>query len=269
MSLSVCIAGATGWAGRALAKAVFQTSDLSLVGAVSRTHAGSNLGTVLEVPGLNVPISGTVIDALQSSTNVFVDYTKPDAVKENVLTAIRKGAHVVIGTSGLMEEDFPEIHEAAVRNNVGVIAAGNFSVTAVLLERFAIQAAKYLSSWEILDFASETKPDAPSGVSRELAYRLSQIKEPAVSRPIEKTIGKIESRGATFHQSQIHSIRLPGYVIALEIIFGEAQERLILRHEAGTGAEPYIPGALLAIRKVSGYVGLIRGLDQVLDSQEV
>ncbi len=264
MTQRVCITGATGWAGSALAAAVFQSDDLSLVSAVSRTQAGKALGNVLGIDGLETVISGSVKEALQTPVDVLVDYTKPDVVKANVLAAIDKKVHVVIGTSGLTEDDFVEIQEAALRNQVGVIAAGNFSMTAVLLERFALEAARYLSSWEILDFASANKPDAPSGVSRQLASRLSEIKSPVIAYPVEKTMGPKESRGASFGGTQVHSIRLPGYTIALEIIFGEPEERLILRHEAGTGAEPYVRGALLAIRKVHEITGLTRSLERIL-----
>ena len=265
MSLNVCIAGATGWVGRPLSVAVYHSEDLKLVGAVSRTYKGRKLGDVIGEPGLDLVISEQVAEALRIPTDVLVDYTRPDVVKANVLTAISRGVHVVIGTSGLAEEDFVEINEAALTNGVGVIAAGNFALTAVLLERFAREAAKYLSHWEIIDYASATKPDAPSGVTRELAFRLAQIREPETIYPIEKTMGHKESRGATLNGSQIHSIRLPGYVIGVEIIFSEEDERLTIRHDAGTGAAPYIEGTLLAIRKVKNTVGLVRGLDQFLD----
>ena len=129
------------------------------------------------------------------------------------MTAIRKGVHVVIGSSGLTEEDFVEINQAALSNRVGVIAAGNFAITAVLLQRFACEAAKYLSHWEIIDYASDDKKDAPSGTTRELAFRLSEIRKPEVTHPISETIGEKDSRGTTLNGSQIHSIRLPSYVM--------------------------------------------------------
>jgi 4-hydroxy-tetrahydrodipicolinate reductase len=220
---------------------------------------------VIDEAAPDVIVSGSVEDALRTPTNVLVDYTKADVVKANVLAAIQKHVHVVIGTSGLTEEDFAEINQAALDNRVGVIAVGNFAVTAVLLQRFACEAAKYLSHWEIVDYASDNKVDAPSGTARELAFRLSEIKRPEVAHPIAETVGPKESRGATLGGSQVHSIRLPGYVISLEVIFGETDERLTLRYEAGTGAAPYIQTTLLAIRRVKDYVGLIRGLDKLMN----
>ena len=264
MKLNVCIAGATGWVGKPLCVAVSEADDLRLVGAVSRTHRGRALKDALGDSNVDLIVSGSVAEALDTPTDVLVDYTKADVVKANVLTAIRKGVHVVIGSSGLTDEDFAEINRAALEHRVGVVAAGNFALTAVLLQRFACEAARYLSHWEIIDYASDAKTDAPSGTARELAFRLSEVRRPEVTHPVEETIGERESRGTTLNGSQIHSIRLPGYVIGVEAIFGAADERLTIRHDAGSGAEPYIQGTLLAIRAVRNHVGLIRGLDKIM-----
>lgn len=265
MSLNVCVAGATGWVGGPLCQAIAHSEDLTLVGAVARTAKGHRLGDVLGEPGLDVKISGSVQEALRTPTDVLVDFTRPEAVKEHTLTAVRSGVHVVVGTSGLTEQDFGEIGPAAAEHRVGVVAAGNFAITAVLLQRFAREAARHVPSWEIIDYASASKPDAPSGTARELAFRLAEIRKPAVTLPVDKTIGPKESRGAELSGSQVHSIRLPSYTISVEVIFGGDDERLTIRHDSGTGAAPYIQGALLAIRKVPGLVGLVRGLDTLLD----
>jgi 4-hydroxy-tetrahydrodipicolinate reductase len=264
MKLNVCIAGATGWVGKPLCAAVSETDDLSLVGAVSRTHKGQNLKDLISESELNLIVSGSVAEALDTPTDVLVDYTNAGIVKSNVMTAVEKGVHAVIGSSGLTDEDFGEIDQAALKNEVGVIAAGNFAITAVLLQRFACEAAKYLSHWEIIDYASAAKRDAPSGTTRELAFRLSEIRKPEVSYPVEETIGERESRGTNLNGTQIHSLRLPSYVIGVDVIFGGKDERLTLRHDAGSGAEPYIQGTLLAIREVKNQVGLVRGLDKIM-----
>ena len=264
MKLNVCVAGATGWVGKPLCLAVSEAEDLNLVGAVSRTYRGRGLKDAFGDLNFDLTISGSVEEALAAPTDILVDYTKADAVKGNVLTAIGRGVHVVIGSSGLTDDDFTEINRAALENKVGVIAAGNFAITAVLLQRFACEAAKYLSHWEIIDYASDKKQDAPSGTARELAFRLSEIRKPEVTHPVGETIGEKESRGTNLNGSQIHSIRLPGYVIGVEAIFGAKDERLSIRHDAGSGAEPYIQGTLLAIREVKNRIGLIRGLDNIM-----
>lgn len=265
MKLRVCIAGATGWVGTPLCLAVSEAEDLALVGAVSRTHEGRNLKDVIDDSNLDLRVSGSVAEALNNPTDVLVDYTKAEVVKANVITAIRKGINVVIGSSGLTDEDFIEINHAALEYKVGVIAAGNFAITAVLLQRFACEAAKYLSHWEIIDYASDAKEDAPSGTTRELAFRLSEVRTPELTHPVEETVGEKDSRGTTLNGVQVHSLRLPSFVISVEVIFGEMDERLTIRHDAGSGAEPYIQGTLLAIRKVRDHVGLIRGLDRIME----
>lgn len=265
MKLKICIAGATGWVGSVLTKAILQSEDLHLVAAVGKTSAGKRLGDVLSIPKLNIIIQGTVKEALSTRWDVLIDYTHPTAVKAHVIETIRGGRSVVIGTSGLTENDFSEIDHLAYKHDIGVFAAGNYAITAALLQKFAMIAAKYVPHWEIIDYAPAEKPDAPSGTARELAAKLSQIRSPVIHFPIEHTLGQKESRGGSVKGTQIHSIRLPGYVFSFEVIFGQSNEKLTLRHEAGSGAEPYVMGTLLAVRKVKSFVGLRRGVDTLMD----
>jgi 4-hydroxy-tetrahydrodipicolinate reductase len=254
--IRITLAGVTGWVGVPLAHAIRETDDLQLVAAVARRAAGEALG--------DLTISASVEDALQTPSDVFVDYTSAASVKENVLAAIRGGRHVVIGSSGLTQQDFAEIDAAARANAVGVVAVGNFAITAALLQRFAVEAAKYLDSWEIIDTAHAHKMDAPSGMARELAWRLSEVRAPHADVSIEQTVGDVAARGAAINDSRIHSVRLPGYTIGLEVRFGQADERLTLHYDAGPGAAPYIGGTLLAIRRVQSFTGLVRGLDRIM-----
>lgn len=262
--LNVCVAGATGWAGSELSKGIHRADDMELVAAISRSHAGKTLGEVIGIEGLGAPIFGNAEDALRTNPDVFVEYTKPDIAKHHVLSALRHGAHVVIGTSGLSNEDYEEIDAVAHEARRGVLAVGNFALTVVLLQKFAEMAAKYIPHWELIDYAHAGKRDAPSGTARELANRLAQIRQPELEVPLDSIDGVKESRGAQLQGTQVHSIRLPGYVISIDAIFGMPDQKLILRHESGTSAEPYVDGALLAIREVSKLVGVHRGLDSVM-----
>ncbi|MBI2332087.1 MAG: 4-hydroxy-tetrahydrodipicolinate reductase [Chloroflexi bacterium] len=266
MTIRVCLAGATGWAGSSVARAIAPLDDITLVSAVSRTHAGKTLGDVLTDPRLTCPVYATAQEALAANPcDVFFEFTKPDAAKTNVLSALQHGAHVVIGTSGLANEDYDEIAAAAEKAGRGVLAVGNFALTVVLLQKFAEIAAKFIPQWEIIDYAHEHKKDAPSGTVRELAYRLSKIRPSELTVPLEETQGVKETRGARMTGSQVHSVRLPGYTISAEIIFGMPDQKLTIRHDSGSSAQPYVDGSLLAIRKVSTFTGLRRGLDSVLD----
>lgn len=263
--LRICVAGATGWAGSELARGIFGSADLELVAAVSRSKAGKTMQEAIGLQGLAAPVFGTVEEALNTSPDVFVEYTKHGVAKSHVISALRSGAHVVIGTSGLGSEDYDEIDTVAKAAGRGVLAAGNFALTAVLLQKFAEMAAKYIPDWEIIDYAHAGKKDAPSGTARELADRLSRIREARLEVPLDKIEGFKESRGARLQGTQVHSIRLPGYMISLDAIFGMPDQKLILRHESGSSAEPYVGGALLAIREVGKLVGLHRGLDSVMN----
>ena len=238
---------------------------MRLVSAVSRTHAGHVLGEVLGEPLLNCPIYATAGEALAQPCDVFFEFTKPEVAKSNVLAALQQGAQIVIGTSGLTDADYSEIAAVAEQYQLGVLAVGNFALTVVLLQKFSEMAARYIPQWEIIDYASDSKVDAPSGTARELAYRLSAIRPSELTVPLEQTQGVVETRGARLTGSQVHSIRLPGYTISAEIIFGMPDQKLTIRHDSGTSAQPYVDGAMLAIRKVNTFVGLRRGLDTVLD----
>jgi 4-hydroxy-tetrahydrodipicolinate reductase len=256
MNLRVCLAGVTGWIGRPLADAISSADDLELAAAVARRSRGESIA--------GVTVSGAVSEALATPFDVFVDYTSAGAVKGNVLEALAARRHVVIGSSGLGEDDFAQIDEAARAQSVGVIAVGNFAVSAALLQRFAAEAARHFSAWEIVDYAHDSKVDAPSGTARELAWRLSEAGQSRPAVALADTLGPRESRGATVSGVQVHSLRLPGHTIGVEIHFGRDDERLTIRYEGGTGAAPYIAGTLLAIRKVPALIGVTRGLDSLL-----
>ena len=250
MPLRVCVAGVTGWTGRAVAEAVEHAEDLELVAGVSRSD----------------PIGfSTVEEALDAvPADVLVDYTNAAAVKRHVLAALDRGIAVVVGSSGLSAGDYAEIDERSRQQRVGVIAAGNFSLTAALVLRFATEAARHLGNWEIIDYASLGKPDAPSGTARELAERLDAVAPSTVAVPVEETLGAREARGATVGTTQVHSLRLPSFSVSTEIVFGGDDERLTIRHDAGSTPAPYVAGTLLAIRAVRERVGVTRGLDQLI-----
>ena len=247
--------------------AVLDAADLALVSAVSRSAAGQDLGEALGGAPLGVPVHGTVDEALDD-TDVLIDYTSATAVKVNTLAAIAAGVAVVVGSSGLTATDFAEIDSAARERSVGVVASGNFSLTAAMCQAAALLAARHLPQWEVIDYASATKEDVPSGTARELAERLGEIHRPEVGRPIEDLHGPQEARGATVGGAQVHSVRLPSFVVSTEVVFALPDERLTIRHDAGGTAEPYVEGTLLAARKVPKLVGLTRGLDAVLLGSE-
>ncbi len=212
---------------------------------------------------LDIPVVATIADALDG-VDVLIEYTSHTAVMTNTLDAIDRGVAVVIGASGLTADDYAVIDTAARAAGVGVIASGNFSLTAAMAQAAAVLVAPFLPQAEIIDYASATKPDAPSGTSRELAERLAIARPTVVGRAIDATDGLREARGAQVDGVPVHSVRLPSFSVSTEVIFGLPDERLTIRHDAGLSAAPYVAGTLLAVRRIQGRVGLTRGLDTLL-----
>ncbi|HZZ01088.1 MAG TPA: 4-hydroxy-tetrahydrodipicolinate reductase [Candidatus Baltobacteraceae bacterium] len=243
--IRVCVAGATGWTGGAVTTAVLASSEFELTGAIARKRAGDDIGAVLGLAPSGVFVSSDLGSISSKNTDVLIDYTDPATVKDRVVQALRQGLRVVIGTSGLTAADYADIDREAKSHGLGVIAAGNFSTTAALAKHCALLAARYLPSWEIVDYADAAKVDAPSGTTRELAEELASVRQNVAG-------------------TRVHSLRLPGYVISFETIFGLPDERLTIRHDAGAGAQPYVAGTLLAVKKVMQTTGVVRGLDRLL-----
>jgi len=244
--LRVLIAGVTGWAGAPVAEAVDAAPDLALAGGIAR-H-GADYASVAEA-----------LDATRA--DVVVDYTSAAAVRANVDAALAGGAHVVVGSSGLTATDYEEIDAAARAAGRGVVAAGNFSVLAAALLHAATVTAQHVAHWEVIDYGYSGKPDVPSGTSRELAERLGAATPADHDADL---IGPPEARGADVSGTRVHSLRLPGYVLSTEVILATPDERLVVRHEAGSSAQAYVAGTLLAVRRVPELIGVQRGLDRIL-----
>lgn len=263
--VKLCIAGATGWTGGAVLKAALAAEDIEVTGAVARKKAGEDAGTAVGLPPAGVALSSSVEEALENAeAEVLVDYTHPSSVKAHCLQAIERGVHVVVGTSGLGAADYAEIAKAAEAKGVGVLASGNFAITAALLSHFALIAARYIEHFEVVDFGKAAKPDAPSGTARELAERLGDVRQPRLDYPLEDVLGVPETRGGQVNGVQVHALRLPSYTASVQAHFAVPGARLKLEHDAGTDPSVYAEGTLMAARKVSGFTGLKRGLDSLL-----
>ena len=207
--IRICFAGVTGWTAPPILAAIDASDDLTLTSGVSRSAAGQG------------SVYATVAEALAAApADVLVDFTSAAAVLGNVRAAIEAGVHVVIGTSGLTADDYAEIDRLARDRGVGVIAAGNFSVMAAVLRRAATMAAEHIGAWEIIDYASDTKPDVPSGTARELAETLGQVRQPGGAVPLAELEGPVEARGAEIGGARVHSVRLPSFVVSTEVVFG-------------------------------------------------
>lgn len=175
---------------------------------------------------------------LETKADVVVDFTHPKSVMDNVRTILRSATHAVVGTTGITEEDLKEIKKLCEENKVNCLVAPNFAIGAVLMMQFAKEAIKHLPNAEIIEFHHETKVDKPSGT----ALKTAQL------------MGK---------EVPIHSVRLPGLVAHQEVIFGGLGQTLTIRHDS-LSRESFMPGVILAIRRIKGLKGLVYGLEQIL-----
>lgn len=257
--------------GREVVRAVSEAEGMELVAAIDHHAVGQDAGALAGVGTLNVPITDSLQTALtwdRQPPEVLVDFTVPASVKGNVDLALKSGVSPVIGTTGLSAGDLREID--ALAQGIGAFIAPNFAIGAVLMMQFAAQAAKYLPDVEIIELHHEKKVDSPSGTALLTAQKIGQARKEAnaVPRPlptdlIEKAPGARGARAENTGDVPIHSVRLPGFVAHQEVIFGGTGEILTLRHDS-TDRRSFMPGVLLAIRKVRSLSGLVIGLENLL-----
>jgi 4-hydroxy-tetrahydrodipicolinate reductase len=261
--LRVCLSGALGAVGSALVAPIAGAEDLVLQSAVARREIGRDIGDVLGGERVGVAITDDIEGALDLGPDVLIDYTHPGVVRRHVALALARRVPVVIGTTGLFDEDFDEIDAAARAAGVGV-ATGNFSLTAALLQHLARIAARHIASFEVIEHNPASKPDVPSGTARELAEVLSRERVSPAAGPSVELIGPVEARGAAVSGVPVHAVRLPGTSPSVEVVFGAPGERLTIRCDELGDPAIFVMGTLLAARRVKNLTGIVRGLDSLL-----
>ncbi len=264
MSITVAVAGAAGKMGREVIRGICAAPDLELVGGVDPGQPGGDCGELAGVGACDAPVVERLSE-LPARPDVIVDFTHPSAVKENCLRAIGARIRPVVGTTGMYPEDIRELAQLCEQQGLGGLIAPNFALGAVLLMRFAAEASKYFSNAEIIELHHNGKADAPSGT----AIKTAELMQAARTHFGEDNAAEKESlrgaRGGSFDESgiRIHSIRLPGLVAHQEVIFGGLGQTLSIRHDS-LSRESFIPGVLLAVRKVVVLKELVYGLEHLL-----
>jgi 4-hydroxy-tetrahydrodipicolinate reductase len=271
--IPVVVNGAAGKMGREVVKAVAGADDMTLVGAADRNreYLGKDAGEIagcgpLEVPIVNDLQSILVLAAQEKQLGVMVDFTHPDGVYDNVRSAIAYGIRPVVGTTGLSPEQIQDLAEFADKASTGCLLVPNFSIGMVLLQQAAIQASQYFDHVEIIELHHNQKADAPSGTAIQTAQMLAEMGKnynPASVKETEKLPG---ARGSLADEGiRIHSVRLPGLIAHQEVLFGAPGQVYTLRHDT-SDRSCYMPGVLLAIRKVLQLKSLVYGLEKILAS---
>ena len=202
-----------------------------------------------------------------SAADVVVDFTHPDVVMDNLHWCIADGRHCVVGTTGFTADRLDTVRGwVADHPDVGVVIAPNFGLGAVLMMRFAAQAAPYFDSVEIVELHHPGKADAPSGTARRTADLVAEARREAGSKraPDATTDALDGARGADVEGIAVHSVRLAGLVAHQEVLLGSTGETLTIRHDSLDRAS-FMPGVLLAVRAVVDRPGLTVGIDDLLD----
>jgi 4-hydroxy-tetrahydrodipicolinate reductase len=252
--IRVGVLGAAGRMGREVCRAVADAEDLDLVARIDPAHVGGTVGASI--------VHGSIDTLATEGAQVAVDFTQASAAMDNARWCLAHGVHIVIGTTGLTPEDLEELRAAADAAEANAVVAPNFAIGAVLMMRFAAEAARYFDAAEVIELHHDRKTDAPSGTAIATARAIAEARSGRWHAP-----GGDEAhpgaRGAEVEGVRVHGIRLPGLVAHQEVLFGGPGQTLTIRHDS-TDRSSFMPGVLLAIRTVAGHPGLTVGIDHLL-----
>lgn len=260
--IKVVVTGASGKMSREVLVALCKDPELEPAGAVSRKAAEEYL-SLPDGSGL-IPLSAELEAIIQRTRpQVVVDFTNAEATMSLTRTAARHRVNLVIGTSGITQDQLREMEGVCQANGIGCVVAPNFALGAVLMIHLAQIAARYFDYAEVVELHHEQKLDAPSGTALATARAMTQARgRPFKYEPTQKQNWP-NTRGGELQGVGLHSVRLPGLVAHQEVIFGSLGQTLSIRHDS-VSRESFMPGVVLAIKEVVKRQGLIYGLDQLL-----
>jgi len=271
LPIPVLVNGAAGKMGLEVVKAIAQAEDMKLLGAIDRNpeHIGKDIGELAGCGALEIPVMNDFEPMLamlsqEKQLGVMVDFTHPKSVYDNIRSAIAYGVRPVVGTTGLSPAQIQDLAEFADKASTGCLIIPNFSIGMVLLQQAAIQASQYFDHVEIIELHHNQKADAPSGTALQTAQMLAELGKTFNPPTVQETEKLPGARGSHADADiRIHSVRLPGLIAHQEVIFGAPGQVYTLRHDTSDRA-CYMPGVLLAIRKVLALKMLVYGLEKIL-----
>ena len=232
--------------------------QICVVGGCTRDRAHTSLPPDLMVSASLAELLGA------TQLDMVVDFTTAEVAAQNARTALERGLPIVIGTSGLTEGDLEEIDALAQQHSTAALVAPNFAIGAVLLFQLARVASKFFDFGEVIEIHHDGKIDAPSGTAIQAAQTMRSGRQtPFAGDNVSKFVVP-GTRGGVAADVHIHSLRMPGFVASHQVIFGGPGQSLTIRHDS-IGRDSFVPGVLFAVKHIRGRVGLVRGLDQLMD----
>lgn len=259
----VIICGAAGSMGQWTAKTVLKQKDMELVGCVDVAEVGKDIGDVLRCTPVGVKITDNLEELIKTAkADVMIDFTRGAASFKNIMTGLNHKLPCVVGTTGISKEEFEQIERKCKNMETPVFTAPNFSIGAVLMMRFAQEASPLFEWGEIIELHHNKKADAPSGTALTTAEKMYEERGPfkQTSNEVEKLPG---ARGGMADGIRIHSVRLPGLLAHQLVLLSGVGETLTIRHDS-ISRECYMPGVMLAVRRMPELEGLVVGLESIL-----
>lgn len=259
--MRVGVVGAAGRMGREVCRAVAASDDLTLVAAVDPSASGRRLAELIGVE-TDVVVDAELAALTAAQVEVAVEFTGPATVGDNLAWLLEQGIHAVVGATGLSDDALERARGLADAGPANALVAPNFAIGAVLMMRFAAEAARHLPHVEVVELHHDGKLDAPSGTALRTAEWIAQARTQVPDAPLgdDRHPG---ARGAEHADVRIHSVRLPGLVAHQQVLFGGTGQTLTVRHDS-TDRSSFMPGVLLACREVPRLDGLLVGLEHLL-----
>lgn len=262
--IGVAVSGAAGRMGRAAVRAVAREPDMRLVAALGRERSiGLDAGEAAGAGRLGVLITAALPEILAAGPDVLVEFAPGRVAADHARAALEAGVRPVVGSTGIPDDEVEQIGRLAEERGTGAVIAPNFALGAVLMMEFARSAARFFPHAEVIELHHDRKRDAPSGTALRTARLIAQARGDPPVPAVQEEEFLPGARGAAGEGVRVHSVRLPGLNAHQEVIFGGPGQTLTIRHDS-LGEESFMPGLLLAIRRVGDLRGLVRGLEHLL-----
>lgn len=248
--------------GSTVCAAVVNDADLELVAAVDPYHAGLEVSSVAGVPGCDVQVSGDPEVFVDAGVEVAIDFTAAEAGRQNLIFLANHGIHAVVGTTGFGDDDIGMFERTFTSSNC--LIAPNFAIGALLMMKFAAEAAPYFETAEIIEFHHDGKVDAPSGTAMLTAQRMAEASGEWAPDPTTSAVLEGARGGVGPGSIPVHSVRMRGMVAHQEVVLGTTGQTLVIRHDS-IDRTSFMPGVIMATKAIGSRPGVTVGLDVLLD----